>query len=386
MSNPIEIKVNISSKATHQGLERSTTLNRRYVKRPTKLLVTDGTEEEVVAPVEAIEVPKETKIEIDDSPRVEYHKSRKISINEDELVEEKAEANISHIAPMMSKEVAKEPVAEPEVEEIPDLPPAPNPYQAAIDARKKEQEAARQAEIDSRALKDAAIKKALAEMEEASYKARIEEETVEDEREERIAERVMLSEMSEDRKAEKAEKAEKKSRKLAKKAKRARKTEKETRHLKKHKTGRVILAFATSTACVLALAALVKVNLPNISVKVAAIQTGVEASYPSYVPRDYNLTGVYTNDQNSVIIEFSGPDDAKFTLAEDKSSWDSNALLTNYVKGAYGENYDTIREQGITVYISYSNAAWVNNGIFYRITTQSGTLSKKQIKNIVNSL
>jgi len=182
----------------------------------------------------------------------------------------------------------------------------------------------------------------------------------------------MLSEMREDAKAGK-----KKTRKKA---------EKEIRHLKKRKAGRVLLALATSAACVVALAAVVKVNLPNISVKVAAAQTGVEASYPSYIPRDFTLSGVYTNDQNSVIIEFNGPEDKKFTLAEEKSSWDSNALLTNYVKGAYGSDYDIIREQGITVYINYSNAAWVNNGTFYRITANAGVLSKKQIKNIVGSL
>jgi hypothetical protein len=136
----------------------------------------------------------------------------------------------------------------------------------------------------------------------------------------------------------------------------------------------------------IALAAIIKINLPNISVKVAAAQTGVEASYPNYIPRDFSLTGVYTNDQNSVVIEFKGPEDKKFTLSEDKSSWDSSALLTNYVKGAYGTDYDVIREQGITIYISYSNAAWVNNGIFYRITAANGTLTKKQIKNIVGSL
>lgn len=382
MSNSTEIKVNINSNATHRGLERSTTLNRRYVKRPTKLIITDGTEEaeaKVTAPVEKIA----------STPRIEYHKVNRITISDDkdeEIVKERKEARISHITPITVVSESEEATIEPEeeVEEIPDLPPAPNPYQKAIDARKKKQEAARKAEIDSRALKDAAIKKALAEMEEASYKEKIAEETAEEmfveAREAKIAERVMLNEMKAEKKAARTTKADKKAKKLAKKA------EKESRHFKKRKTGRIILAFATSTACVLALAALVKVNLPNISVKVAAIQTGVEASYPSYVPRDFSLTGVYTNDQNSVIIEFSGPNGQKFTLAEDKSSWDSNALLTNYVKGAYGSNYDTIREGGITVYISYNNAAWVNNGIFYRITSSTANLSKKQIKNIATSL
>lgn len=350
-----EIKVNITSRATHRGLERSTTLNRRYVKRPTKLLVTDGTEEieeKVAAPAAA--------------PRVEYHKTRKIAITSDADIEaEKKDAKISHIAPMVAAAPAKAPAVVP-VEE--DLPPAPNPYQAAIDARKATKAKRTATEINSRALKDAAIAKALAEMEQ---NAEIYEPKKAAIREEKIAEKVMLAEM-------------KASKKDAKKAKK--KAEKETRHFKKHKTGRIILAFATSAACMIALAAIVKINLPNVSVKVAAVQTGVEASYPSYVPRDYSLTGVYTNDQNSVIIEFNGPEGKKFTLSEDKSSWDSSALLTNYVKGAYGTNYDVIREQGITVYISSSNAAWVNNGIFYRITAASGTLSKKQIKNIVGSL
>jgi len=355
MNKSEEIKVNITSRATHRGLEKSSTLNRRYVKRPTKLIITDGTEE-IKAKAEA--------------PRIEYHKTRSISVLDDkDLTKERAKSIISHINISANVVEEEEPEVESTKEESRDLPPAPNPYQAAIDARRAENEArARKAnEISSRALKDAAIARALAEMEGNNYqpsKAQL--------REERIAERVMLSEMREDAKAGK-----KKTRKKA---------EKEIRHLKKRKAGRVLLALATSAACVVALAAVVKVNLPNISVKVAAAQTGVEASYPSYIPRDFTLSGVYTNDQNSVIIEFNGPEDKKFTLAEEKSSWDSNALLTNYVKGAYGSDYDIIREQGITVYINYSNAAWVNNGTFYRITANAGVLSKKQIKNIVGSL
>lgn len=334
MSRSEEIKVNITSHATHRGLEKSTTLNRRYVKRPTKLIITDGTEEEA------------------DLPKVEYHKTLRIAISDDKDIEaEKAAAKISHIAVMAEEEpAAKKPV----IEEEPDLPPAPNPYQAAIDARKAKK-AEEAVVISSKALKDAAIKKALAEMEAT--------------RENKIAEKVMLNEM-------KAEKAEKKTRK---------KTEKEVKHLKKRKGGRILLAFATSAACVLALAAIVKVNLPNISVTVAAVQTGVDAKYPNYIPRDFSIHDVYT-DNSTVIIKFDGPENQSFTISEEKSSWDSSALLTNYVKGAYGTAYDTIREQGITVYINHSNAAWVNNGIFFRITADNGVLSKKQIKNIVGSL
>ncbi len=352
MSKSEVIKVNITSRATHRGLEKSTTLNRRYVKRPTKLIITDGTEEKI-----------EEKIETK-APRVEYHKTRKISINAEEIEAEKNESKISHISILTPVTETEEKV---EVEEIPDEPPAPNPYQAAIDARKAENAKKKEVEVSSRALKDAAIAKALAEMETRKAKPATKAEL----REEKIAEKVMLNEMKADAKKSKKEK---------------KKEEKVTRHLKKRKGGRILLALATSTACVIALAAVVKVNLPNISVKVAAVQTGVEASYPSYVPRDFNLSGVYTNDQNSVIIEFKGPNDTSFTLAEEKTSWDSNALLSNYVKGAYGDTYDTVREQNVTIYINYSNAAWVKNGTFYKLTANSGVLSKKQIKNIVSSL
>ncbi|MBP5675117.1 hypothetical protein J6W91_02180 [Candidatus Saccharibacteria bacterium] len=358
MSEPIEIKVNITSRATHRGLERSTTLNRRYVKRPTKLIVTDGTEEiEEALPKVAVKAPRKVAI-----------------LDEKDIAKEQEATGISHIAKIAFEEPALEEVA---IEEPEDLPPAPNPYQAAIDARKAKLEKQKAIEVDSRALKEAAIEKAMREMEEnrALYKTSKAEL-----REERIAEKVMLSEMEEDiakNVDKKAAKAEKKTR---------RKAVKVEKHIKKRKTGRVLLALATSAACIFALAALVKVNLPNISVKVAAVQTGVEASYPSYVPRDFSLSGVYTNDKNDVIIEFKGPNDSKFTLNENKSSWDSNALLTNYVRGAYGSNYDTIRENGITIYVSASNASWVNNGIFYRITATNGTLTKKQIKNIATSL
>ena len=116
------------------------------------------------------------------------------------------------------------------------------------------------------------------------------------------------------------------------------------------------------------------------------MQTGIQATYPSYVPRDYRLSGVYTAQDNSVAMDFLGPNQAKFTLTEEKLPWDSTALLNRFVKPKWGEDFTTIKEQGITIYISGSNAAWVNAGIVYKITNLHGELTKKQIKNIVTSL
>lgn len=165
------------------------------------------------------------------------------------------------------------------------------------------------------------------------------------------------------------------------------KTVPSSKTLAKHNKGaRVFFAFLCSSAVVAALFFVVQSNMPDISIKVAAMQTGIQATYPSYVPRDYRLSGVYTAQDNSVAMDFLGPNQAKFTLTEEKLPWDSTALLNRFVKPKWGEDFTTIKEQGITIYISGSNAAWVNAGIVYKITNFHGELTKKQIKNIVTSL
>lgn len=150
---------------------------------------------------------------------------------------------------------------------------------------------------------------------------------------------------------------------------------------------RVLLAVACASAAVFAIVYFVNLNAPNISLKVAAMQTGIEASYPSYVPRDFDLSDIIS-ESGKVTLNFrnSNSGDA-FSLIEEKSSWDSNALLNNFVKSEYGENYTAIREQGLTIYVSNSgDATWVNGGVIFKIKIVSGSLTKKQIKTIAVSL
>lgn len=148
---------------------------------------------------------------------------------------------------------------------------------------------------------------------------------------------------------------------------------------------RLVLAFFCAAACVAGIIYVIGSNIPDISVKVAALQTGIEASYPSYVPRDFSLSDISSED-GKITMSFKGPEKATFTLTEEKSSWDSTALLRNYVEPTWQSNYVTTHEQGITIYISGSNAAWVNGGVLYKITAQSNTLTKKQLRNIVTSM
>ena len=148
---------------------------------------------------------------------------------------------------------------------------------------------------------------------------------------------------------------------------------------KKH----LVFAVASSICCMGILYATLKFSMPDISAKVAAAQNG--ASYPSFVPRDFTARSA-SFQKNTFSLEFVGPDKTRFTLDQEKLPWDSNALLNNYVKPTWGEQYDTIREQGLTIYMYQSNAAWVNGGTVYKLNTTSGSLSKKQLKNIITSL
>lgn len=148
---------------------------------------------------------------------------------------------------------------------------------------------------------------------------------------------------------------------------------------------RLVFAFVCAAACVAAVIYFVSSNIPDVSMRVAAMQAGIEAKYPSYVPRDFSPSDI-SSENGKITINFTGPEGAAFTLVEEKSSWDSSALLRNYVEPTWKSDYSTTHEQGITVYISGSNAAWVNGGVLYKITSNAGSLTTKQLRNIVTSL
>ncbi len=154
---------------------------------------------------------------------------------------------------------------------------------------------------------------------------------------------------------------------------------------KKVSAKRFALAFFCALLCVAGVIYFVGSSIPDISVKVAAMQTGIEASYPSYVPRDFSLSDI-SSEEGKITLVFKGPEKSGFTLTEEKSSWDSTAVLRNYVEPTWDNNYITTHEQGITIYISGSNAAWVNGGVLYKIDSTGQGLTKKQLRNIVTSL
>ena len=127
-------------------------------------------------------------------------------------------------------------------------------------------------------------------------------------------------------------------------------------------------------------------NMPSLSVRVAAAQAGIDAGYPNYRPDGYGLNGPVTYSDGKVSMNFKahGGNQA-FTINQSQSSWNSDALLDNYISPRAGSDYIPYTERGLTIYTYGDNAAWVNGGILYTIEGDA-PLSSSQLRRIATSL
>jgi len=152
------------------------------------------------------------------------------------------------------------------------------------------------------------------------------------------------------------------------------------------KNKRFAIAASMAVFAVALLGYLVYLNMPDLSARVAAMHAGIEKSYPSYVPMSYRLDGLVKEENGRITMNFRNEQGNRFTLLEEKSSWDSMAVLANYVKKNWGSDYSVAKGQGLTIYISGSNAVWVNGGILYIIEDAGGHLNSNDLHDVAVSL
>lgn len=146
---------------------------------------------------------------------------------------------------------------------------------------------------------------------------------------------------------------------------------------------RVALAMATAAVVVFGVVYLVNANTPDISMKVAAMQNGIDAVYPAYTPRGFALSDI-TSENGKVTLNFKNPETgATYSLTEEAVS--ENVTLLEYIDETFGANYTRIDEQGISVYIGNNGAAWANNGVVFKLKITSGSLTRKQITTIATT-
>lgn len=154
---------------------------------------------------------------------------------------------------------------------------------------------------------------------------------------------------------------------------------------KKHK---YLLHYGSTALVVLLLTGYVAyLNIPGISMKVAAHRAGFAATLPSYKPAGYSLRNPIAYSPGQVTISFhSNTDDRHFSLRQQPTNWDSEALKENFV-AKQTENYQTFQDRGLTIYIyNGTDAAWVNNGKLYNIQSDNSQLDTNQILGVATSV
>lgn len=149
---------------------------------------------------------------------------------------------------------------------------------------------------------------------------------------------------------------------------------------KKTKKHHVARYTSTALAALLLAAYVAYLNVPSISMKVAAHRAGFAANLPTYKPAGYSLRGPIAYSPGQVTLNFaSNTDQRKFMLKQQPTTWDSTALLENYV-AKKSSNYLTYQDSGLTIYIlDNGDAAWVNGGKFYRVEASKASLDTNQL-------
>lgn len=160
-------------------------------------------------------------------------------------------------------------------------------------------------------------------------------------------------------------------------------------HTKHHQTKKAPLGrYVTSGLVVLLLVGYVAyLNVPSISMKVAAHRAGFAATMPGYRPAGYSLKGPIAYSPGQVTVNFhSNTDSREFSLKQQPTTWDSTALLENYVT-KQNSNYLTYQDRGLTIYIyNGSNAAWVNGGKLYQLEGDNSQLNTDQLLKLATSV
>ena len=156
------------------------------------------------------------------------------------------------------------------------------------------------------------------------------------------------------------------------------------RRQKKGGALRLLNTFSVGFAVMLLGGYLTYLSMPNISIKMAAVQSGIDAKYPGYKPDGYALNGPIKFKSGEVTMRYAYADGSSaYTITQQKSNWNSSA-----VKEFFSEKHkspNTTMIDGLTIYSGGKEAAWVNGGILYQISGDAN-LSSDQIQKIAASL
>lgn len=128
-------------------------------------------------------------------------------------------------------------------------------------------------------------------------------------------------------------------------------------------------------------------NSPKWSFRNAALQAGIEASLPTYLPSTYTPADKPQVKPGEVTLSYTGPGAPKpLTITQKRTSMDA-ASLRDTVVSRLSDNFAAIPGQGLTVYLYQGGdvATWVNHGVWYTVSG-AGSLGRDQILKIAYGL
>lgn len=134
---------------------------------------------------------------------------------------------------------------------------------------------------------------------------------------------------------------------------------------------------------VLILGVIAAQNLSNVRLQLASAKAGFSATLPSYKPAGYSLGQL--NYSDGVVAAQFNSGSRHYSVTQKRSSWDSATLRDTFV-APIDTHYQTIQAASRTIYL-YGNrsATWVDGGLWSVVQTD-GSLSNRQLIDLVTSL
>ncbi len=128
-------------------------------------------------------------------------------------------------------------------------------------------------------------------------------------------------------------------------------------------------------------------NMPALQVQLAGNRAGVSSHLPSEVPSGFNLaSGIdYKDGEVMLTYQSQAQDGRAFTITQTESFWTSDSLRENFLETQDGQ-YQTVQQNGKTIYLYDGGATWVDGGIWYKINSNNASLSSDQLTELVNGL
>ena len=125
-------------------------------------------------------------------------------------------------------------------------------------------------------------------------------------------------------------------------------------------------------------------QMPNISVRVAAMRAGVDAKSP-YTPSGYSIDGPVAYTHGTVTINYKNNGGGKgYSLTQSNSDWNDDIIRDDIIE-PMNSNYETLKGEESVVYRYDNKATWINNGTLYTLSVND-SLGDNQILDIANSI